>query len=313
MAEYNPQNVKVLIVDDTADNLMIVGSILEEEGYDLYIAPTGMDAERIAASVPLDLILLDVMMPQQDGFTTCANIRKLPHYDSVPIIFLTARIDIDSLIKGFEMGAVDYIRKPFNPQELKIRVRTHAELRKLRAEMEMRNSQLEKSLSKLEAVARTDDLTGLLNRREIERIFEYEIYRTEISRHEFSLIMVDVDLFKEINDTYGHLQGDTVLKEIANQIQKSCRKQDYVARWGGDEFLILLPEASGEEAAAVAERIRRDVSADGHAGLSPDQKVTITCGVSYHTEKMPVKSLVARVDQALLTGKDRGRDCVVSL
>ena len=161
MIEFLPQQIKVLIVDDTPDNVKVAGKILEEVGYDIYITDSGIDAERLARSTLFDLILLDIMMPKQDGFTTCSNLRKIPEYISVPIIFLSARIDIDSIIKGFEIGAVDYIRKPFNPHELKSRVKTHTDLRLYRLELERRNSQLEKMLIKIEKIARTDDLTGL--------------------------------------------------------------------------------------------------------------------------------------------------------
>lgn len=311
MIEFLPQQVKVLIVDDTADNVKIAGKILEEEGYDLYITDSGIDAERLAENTVFDLILLDIMMPKQDGFTTCSNIRKIPEYTSVPIIFLSARIDIDSILKGFELGAVDYIRKPFNPQELKSRVKTHAELRIYRQQLEQRNTQLEKALLKIEEIARTDDLTSLLNRREMVRIFEYENYRTTLSKHEFALIMLDIDLFKSINDKYGHLAGDHVLQRLARQLQKSCRRQDYISRWGGDEFLILLPEITVDGAKAVAEQIRSDIERTDFSDLFEMGKVTVTCGVSYHTERMPVQSLIDNVDRALLTGKARSRNCVV--
>ncbi len=311
MIEFLPQHVKVLIVDDTPDNVKVAGSILAEEGYDLYIADSGIVAEQLARETVFDLILLDIMMPKQDGFTTCTHLRKIPEYESVPIIFLSARIDIDSIIKGFDLGAVDYIRKPFNPQELKSRVKTHADLRLYRQELERRNSQLENALLKIEEIARTDDLTGLLNRREMVRLFEYEINRTNVSKHEFSLIMLDIDLFKEINDTHGHLTGDHVLQRLARQLQASSRKQDYISRWGGDEFLILLPEITDQNAAKIAEEIRSDIEQIDFSDLFERGKVTVTCGVSCHRDKMPIQSLVDNVDKAMLLGKSRSRNCVM--
>lgn len=311
MVEFVPQQIKILIVDDTPENVELAGKVLEREGYDIYITNNGIEAEKIAREVNLDLILLDIMMPKQDGFTTCTHIRKIPGYASVPILFLSARIDIDSILKGFEMGAVDYIRKPFNIEELKSRVSTHTELRLYREELERRNEQLEKALFRIEEIARTDELTGLLNRRELIRIFEYEINRTLISKHEFALIMVDVDLFKQVNDTFGHITGDTVLKTIAEVLQKHARKQDYLARWGGDEFLILLPESTPEEVKEVAEAMRAGVEQVEYPEISKDLKVTITCGTSYHEKKMLSQSLIDKVDKAMLRGKSEGRNRVI--
>ncbi len=311
MIEFLPQQIKVLIVDDTPDNVKVAGKILEEVGYDIYITDSGIDAERLARSTLFDLILLDIMMPKQDGFTTCSNLRKIPDYISVPIIFLSARIDIDSIIKGFEIGAVDYIRKPFNPHELKSRVKTHTDLRLYRLELERRNTQLEKMLIKIEKIARTDDLTGLLNRREMLRLYGYESHRALLNNREFALIMIDIDHFKKINDEYGHLTGDHVLQSVSNQIQQSARKQDYISRWGGDEFMILLPEISVEEAKILAEQIRSNIENTDFHDVYEEKNITITCGVSFHMEKMPIQSLLDKVDKALLKGKAQGKNCVV--
>ncbi len=311
MLNILPQHIKILIVDDTPENVKVAGTILEEIGYDIYITDSGIDAERLAKETVFDLILLDIMMPKQDGFTTCTNLRRLPHYSSVPIIFLSARIDIDSIIKGFDLGAVDYVRKPFNPQELKSRVQTHVELRKYRQELEQKNEQLEKAIVKIEAIARTDELTGLLNRREMARIYEYEVSRTSLSNQEFALIMLDIDLFKSINDSYGHLVGDQVLQRLSAQLKESARVQDYIARWGGDEFLILLPEITEERVKEVAERIRKDIEQDDFQNLFKGGHISVTLGVSFHSENMPLQSLVDKVDKAMLLGKSQSRNCVI--
>lgn len=311
MNEILPRQTKVLIVDDTPENIRVAGKILEEDGYDIYITDSGLDAERLAKEVVFDLILLDVMMPRQDGFATCAHLRSYPEYDSVPIIFLSARIDIDSIIKGFDLGAVDYIRKPFNPQELRSRVRTHAELRLYQKELETKNTELENALRKIEEIARTDELTGLLNRRELIRIFEYESSRSRTSGHEFALIMLDIDLFKGVNDTYGHNTGDEVLKRISSQIVSAAREHDYISRWGGDEFMVLLPEISTQEAQDIAERIRSTIENIDYTDIGCPQHVTVTCGAGFHEPLMSIQHLIDRVDKAMLLGKAESRNCVI--
>jgi len=311
MNKILPRQIKVLIVDDTPENIRVAGKILEDDGYDIYITDSGLDAERLAKEVVFDLILLDVMMPRQDGFTTCTHLRAYPEYESVPIIFLSARIDIDSIIKGFDLGAVDYIRKPFNPQELRSRVRTHAELRLYRKELEIKNTELENALRKIEQIARTDELTGLLNRRELTRIFEYESARSRISGHEFALIMLDIDLFKGVNDTYGHNTGDEVLKRISSQLVSAAREHDYISRWGGDEFMILLPEVSTQEAQEIAELIRSTIENIDYTDIGCTQHVTVTCGVGFHEPGMSIQLLIDRVDKAMLHGKAENRNCVI--
>ncbi len=305
------EQIKVLIVDDTPENVRVAGKILEEDGYDIYIANCGDDAVRLARKHVFDLILLDVMMPVQDGFSTCTQILTLPGYDSVPIIFLSARVDIDSIVKGFNLGAVDYIRKPFNPHELRSRVRTHTELRLYRRELEQKNNELEHALTRIEEIARTDELTGLLNRRELARIFAYESSRSRISGREFAIIMLDIDLFKLINDTFGHIMGDSVLKKISSQLVSSTREHDYISRWGGDEFMILLPEVTTQGAQEIAEQLRKDVEEIDYSDIHGPQQVTVTCGVGLHEPGMPLQILIDHVDKAMLRGKAESRNCVI--
>jgi two-component system cell cycle response regulator len=311
MHDFDNTQVKILIVDDTAENLDIAGNLLAKDQYDIYIADSGQMAIDLAANHVFDLILLDIMMPDIDGFETCKRLKQLPTLRQVPIIFLTARAEIDSVIQGFEIGAVDYIRKPFNPVELRARVRTHIELRKIREELEAQKLELEKALAYARSLARTDELTGLLNRREINTLIDYEIVRAERNKREFSVIIADIDFFKIVNDVHGHVVGDRVLQEISHLLSLNVRAQDFVARWGGEEILILLPETSPTDAAELADRLRLTI---GSYPFSIEDKIlhlTMSFGVCGHVTGMTLKTLLERADQALYKGKQNGRNQVV--
>ncbi|MDD2534561.1 MAG: diguanylate cyclase [Eubacteriales bacterium] len=311
MYRIDNKSVKILIVDDTPENLEIAGSILARDQYDIYIADNGLSALELANNNLFDLILLDLMMPGLDGFETCIQIRKIPINRSVPIIFLTARAEIDSVIRGFEIGASDYIRKPFNPVELLARVKTHVEVRKFREQLELQNFELERALAYARSLARTDELTGLLNRREINALIEYEVVRAERSKHEFSIVIADIDFFKAINDVHGHLVGDNVLIEIARILSQSVRAQDFVSRWGGEELLLLLPETTPEEAVELANRLRLAVGSYPFSGDGKIFYATMSFGICGHTPGMTLNTLLDRADKALYVGKNTGRNKVV--
>ncbi|MDR7866636.1 MAG: diguanylate cyclase [Sporomusaceae bacterium] len=308
MTRVKNENIRVLLVDDTPANLEIAGSILEKEGYDLYIADSGVTALELIEATAFDLILLDIMMPGLDGFETYKMMRKFEKAKKVPVIFLSAKVDIESIVRGFELGAVDYIRKPFNEAELKARVRTHVELKKMREELELKNKSLQEAYDNLEITAATDVLTQLLNRREMMRRLEYERVKYSRNKRPFSIVLADIDYFKKVNDTYGHEAGDDVLIAIA-MVTKGCtRKADSVARWGGEEFMLLLPETDAGGAMRLAEKIRRAIEHHTVFHGEAEIRVTITLGICEFTGIGFLDELISNADRALYRGKAEGRN-----
>jgi len=305
------RQVRILLVDDNPVNMEIAGKTLEKEEYDLYIADNGFTALELLDKIDMDLILMDIMMPEMDGFEAFKIIRNKKRYQDVPVIFVTAKADIDSVCRGFDLGAVDYIRMPFNVLELWARVRTHIELKKAREELEEKNRSLQDAYERLEIIATTDSLTKLLNRREMIRRIEYERTCFERNKRPFSIIMADIDFFKQINDTYGHNYGDYILSAIADILKSSARKQDSIARWGGEEFLMLLPGTDAKGAAVLAEKLRGKIESTTFMYENICTNVTMTFGINEYAEEQNLDALIYKADSALYEGKQSGRNRVV--
>ena len=325
----DPHERSILIVDDNPQNIQLVASHLKQEGYRISFSQSGQDVLQKIENASFDLILLDIMMPEMDGFEICTRVRKHPAYREVPIIFLTAKIDKASIVKGFEVGAVDYIVKPFHGAELLARIRTHLELKAYREKVEQINIQLNKEIlngikmqEELEASkaeleemnrrlydrATKDVLTSLYNRRKMTDLIEYEYDRALRNRLPFSIIITDIDHFKKVNDTYGHDCGDEVLKEIAQTLMSLIRKQDQVGRWGGEEFLLLLPETDTKGALTLAEKIRSEIEQSSYHCSKTELKLTMTFGISSFSDEKTDKTVIKEADLALYDGKNNGRN-----
>jgi len=311
MIKFDNRQIRILVVDDTPANLEIAVKILEQEHYDLYIADSGSSALELIEKIDFDLILMDIMMPTMDGFETYTLIKEHEKNKDLPIIFLTAKVDIDSVVKGFELGAVDYIRKPFNGLELKARVRNHVELKKIREEAEQKNKSLLEAYETLEIIATTDPLTTLLNRREMLKRMEYERVNFERNQLPFSIIIADIDFFKKVNDTYGHDCGDHVLASVADILKENARKQDSISRWGGEEFLLMLPETDSNGAAILAEKLRIKIGESIFSTDTAEVKITMTFGISVFKGNEALDKLISKADVALYQGKESGRNRVV--
>ncbi len=301
---FEPESFLILVVDDVTKNLQLVMEILEQIGYETTFATGGKKALERVETVKPDLILLDLMMPDMGGLEVCEILKADPRYQKIPIIFLTASNEQESLIDAFEKGAVDYVTKPFHSAELLARVRTHLELKQARDD-------LHEAYEALERLVVVDPLTGVANRRAIDTFTQEEYERAQRYKTDFSLLMIDLDHFKKVNDIYGHYIGDECLKIVAEKLDNSLRTVDQFGRFGGEEFVAILPETSLTEAIKVAERLRIAVNQ-----LVPDIKnfsssLSVSIGVSGFQEKdqSPI-DIFKRADKALYEAKEMGRNLV---
>lgn len=316
----------ILLVDDDPSSLGVLVDSLEDNGFETYVARSGKGALRqIEHGLP-DLILLDVRMPGMDGFETCRHLKANDTTKDIPVIFMTALSETIDKVKGLEAGGVDYITKPFDIAELLARVKMHLELQRYREELkhyiqelertnaalEHTNQALRESQEQLQIAARTDPLTQLPNRRDIIEKIGYERIRFERSKKSFALIVGDIDDFKQFNDTYGHDCGDFILVTVANLMRSSIRKQDQLARWGGEEFLFLLPETNLEGGRVVAEKIREKIASHVYMFQGQDLSVTMTFGVSvFDKNALSIDGCIKSADQALYRGKEEGKNRVI--
>jgi diguanylate cyclase (GGDEF)-like protein len=299
------------MVDDNPRNLQVLGTILKREGYELIVAVDGRQALNAVRRTRPDLILMDVMMPVMDGFEACRQIKSETEGRDIPLIFLTARNETGDLLQGFEAGAVDYVTKPFNQAELLARVRTHIDLRRSRMALETAYAELAAAHRQLELAARTDPLTGLYNRREMMERITAEVGRFQRNGAAFALAIADIDEFKPFNDRHGHACGDRVLCAVADRMRERVRRQDVVGRWGGEEFLVLLPDTDLEGAVAAAENLRRAVASTECRWAGANLRVTVTIGVSEFQADMDADACLRVADDRLYAGKAAGKNRVV--
>lgn len=290
---------KVLIIDDSTTSHAFVKSKLSGEPVEFHSAPNGKVGLEQAAFLQPDLILLDVEMPHPDGFEVCRLLKAEPITMNIPIIFLTGASSTEEKIIGLELGAVDYVTKPFDVAELRARVRGALRTKYL--------------LDLLNRKAMIDGLTGLWNRGYMDQRLRAELSLIKRTGLPFSCIMADVDHFKSINDTYGHAFGDTALCTISQIFMENSRAEDIVCRYGGEEFALLLPGIDIEGAMLFAERLRELVSQ--LMLLHGEQQVKLTCsfgvakiGPSDFADVSPVQL----ADQALYDAKRSGRNRVVA-
>jgi len=292
----NNEEFEILIVDDDIENIQLAVTILKRKHYKLCYAQNGNEAIQIALEKNIDLILLDVNMPDIDGFTVCKTLKSDSKTEEIPIIFLTADTNKKSLLLGFRLGAIDYITKPFNHAELLARVNNHLELKSYR--------------DQLKELALRDGLTGLYNHRSIMERIEEEISSANRRFAPLTMIMLDIDHFKKVNDTYGHQFGDEVLVNITNSLRHSFRKEDIIGRYGGEEFIVILPNANIKQAMLIGEKVRSKVE-----GLTWKEKkflVTISLGITLLQHGEKTSDFIKRADDHLYKAKNNGRNLVVS-
>lgn len=300
--ELEERKARILLVDDERINLVVLADLLRPE-FELLIATDGAQGLRLAAEQQPDLILLDLVMPGMDGYGVCQHLQADPVTAGIPIIFITARTETEYETKGFDLGAVDYIAKPFNDRVVLARVRTHVRLKRQNA--------------LIEHLMRQDALTGIYNRRAFDETSEREWKRARRLGQPLSLLMMDIDHFKQYNDHYGHGSGDACLQRVGQTLSSCMRRPgDFIGRYGGEEFVSLIPQTDLPGALQLAEYMVTTVSAlqIPHARSSTSPVVTISIGIAtgIPESELEMAALKERADQMLYVAKAAGRNRAVA-
>jgi two-component system, cell cycle response regulator len=297
----------ILVVDDNPDNLEIISTRLRFRGYDVEVAERGEEAITKVHQAEPDLILLDIMMPDMDGYEVARRIRGEQNLPYIPIIVVTARDSTEDKVTGLDAGADDYLTKPINFPELEARVRSMLRIKRLQDQLEEKNRELEQ-------LSIRDGLTGLFNHRHLHELLSDEYERSRRTGEPISVVMFDLDRFKEVNDTHGHQAGDRVLMELADILRESAREIDKLGRYGGEEFMAILPDSDPEAGLTFAERVREMVEnqrfeIQEHEPLH----MTISAGVAAYPddEVDGPRRLVHFADLALYSAKKNGRNRVL--
>jgi two-component system, cell cycle response regulator len=299
--------MRVLVADDDDVMRHILESTLVKWGYDVVVARNGLEAWRLLQGNDAPkLAILDWIMPGMDGVEVCREIRKREDHPYTYMLLLTAKHRKEDVIAGMEAGADDYIPKPFDPQELKVRLRAGRRILDLQAE-------LLSARESLRYQATHDGLTGLLNRSAVLEMLRNELERANRQTMPLCLMLTDLDLFKNINDTYGHSIGDAVLCEAARRMRSSVRAYDTVGRYGGEEFLFILPGCDSENARRHAERLKTCVTGDPIELPRITVSITMSIGaaVTYNAFVEDLDTLIQAADSLLYKAKVQGRDRVV--
>lgn len=285
----------IVLVDDSEDNIDILLGLLAD--YQVQVSLDGPTALEILSRTAPDIILLDVIMPGMDGFEVCRRIRENQEFDDIPILFITARNDEASIVRGFEIGANDYVTRPFRCAELLARVRSQIRYKR--------------AIERLKYIAVTDELTGIPNRRAFFTRGQ-ELFATSRSKgHGLSALMMDLDHFKLINDTYGHAVGDEALRRFARLLDAQIENGDLLGRLGGEEFAIIPLRRHGAPALERAENIRAAVEAAEERIGSHLVHFTVSIGVAHtHARTDSFDALLSAADMNLYVAKQRGRNCV---
>ena len=300
-----PRRPVVLLAEDSATVRTLVAFQLEDAGYDVVQAADGQEAVHAARRTRPDVILLDVEMPVMDGYEALGVLKADPDTCDVPVVFLTGRTGTDDVVDALRRGAHDYLRKPPEAGELLARVGAALRVKQLQDELRHRADELDR-------VSRTDYLTGLHNRRHIEEQLAMVLAGARRHRYDVAVLVVDVDHFKRVNDTYGHAAGDAVLCEVSARLRDTLRTEDVLGRWGGEEFLVVAPHTGTSAAWSLAERLRaavasRPVVVDGAV-------IAVTASIGGSATEGPAEHLLLQeADANLYAAKEGGRNaCVVT-
>ena len=325
-----PYKADILVVDDKPDNLRLLSTMLTEQGYKVRKVISGELALKACQIMPPDLILLDINMPNMNGYMVCQQLKSSLETQDIPVIFISALDDVVDKVEAFSRGGADYITKPFEIQEVLARVKNQLTIRELQKKLQQQNdllsqeikerqraeAELQNANKELHRLATLDGLTQVANRRCFEEYFNLEWRRLQREKAPLSFILCDVDFFKLYNDTYGHLAGDSCLKQIAQTINNTLKRPaDLVARYGGEEFAIILPNTYIEGGIHVAQLIQHNIKQLQivHSQSSASEFVTLSMGVSCIIPQLNLapNQLIDITDEALYIAKAQGRNRLV--
>lgn len=318
----------ILIVDDLKENHLVMESVITDPEINIIKAMSGEEALSLCLEHDFAVIFMDVQMPGMDGFETAELLRSIERTKNIPIIFVTAiSKEQKSIFKGYEVGAVDYLFKPIDPIILKSKAKIFKEIYNQRKTIERQASELKLKVEELEELKAENDvlenismedcLTNIFNRRGLERFSSMHWKNCERYSLDYSLILIDIDRFKNYNDNYGHLNGDSVLKEVAMVIKDSLhRSEDIVGRYGGEEFLVIMPNVNSEGAIKIAKRIEYGIESLNitHNYNDDKSRLTVSMGVAsiIPSEKNSLQELLDVSDKLLYDAKNSGRNKFVS-
>ena len=295
----------ILVADDDRITRETLSGLLRSSGFRVETATDGQDVIDRVGRGGIALVLLDINMPRITGLEACRILKAIDPESFLPVVLCTIRSDVDSRIEGLRLGADDYVCKPFDERELLARV--NAMLR-----IKSQWDAVKEARARLETLATHDELTGLNNYRYLNSRLAEEWKRAERFHEPLAALMVDLDRFKQLNDTYGHATGDAALRVLASRLKRGVREIDVVARYGGDEFLVVLPNTHLAGAVAVADRLWRDINAAAIPVESTDVRVTLACSIGvavYPSREVRSKdTLLKAVDEALYAAKREGRN-----
>lgn len=299
---------RILIVEDSKTQADVTKEFLEKNDYEVIWAKDGTSAIKVAKTTSVDVIILDLILPDIDGKEVCRWLKLNSDTKGIPIIMLTIKSSIEDKVTGIEAGADDYLPKPYNEIELNARIYAALRTKALQDELRQKNKQLEELLAKVELLAITDPLTELFNRRHLEAALEMEWKKSKRYEQPLACLMIDIDHFKSVNDIYGHKAGDSVLREIARLIKNNLRAVDTVARWGGEEFIAILPQTDKEDAMKAASRIL-EIVLNHKFEQVPERRITVSVGLAYSDSSIDTtEKLTHAADFALFEAKRKGRN-----
>jgi diguanylate cyclase (GGDEF)-like protein len=296
---------RIMIADDSSVVRAVLRQQIESQGHTVVEAEDGAAALEQCRHVKPDVLLLDIEMPGLDGHAVLKEMVADPNLADIPVVFLTVRTSTEDIVMGLQLGAYDYLGKPFEPAELIARISAALRVKQLQDELRRRNQELDR-------ISRIDALTGLFNRRHLDDQLAVAGGRALRQGDDLAVIMVDVDHFKRVNDIEGHAAGDDVLKEVSRRLLSGVRVEDVVGRWGGEEFMVMCGRADRLGVGVLAERLRALVEGSQFRIKETNKRLDVTAslGVAFGGGDHP-ESVVRRADEALYAAKEAGRNRVM--
>ncbi|WP_457573904.1 GGDEF domain-containing response regulator [Desulfolithobacter sp.] len=307
MTKNQPDRPSLLLADDSRIVTKLLSRVLGEAGYQVTAVQSGDEALALAPRLVPDLILLDVDMPGISGFEVCRRLKKDPTLADIPVLFVTARNEKEDIVTGFAAGGQDYVTKPYTQEELLARVQTHLALKQAQ-------EKLKASEARYRELAIRDDLTGFYNTRYLYQTLQGQLDMHRAQNRHLSVIFMDIDNFKNVVDTYGHLNGSRIIAELADVVRQVLPADCYGVSYGGDEFVIVLTGHDRDQGRIMAEKIRRAIEeAEFLAEQGLSIHITVSCGMAtFPDDALTLTDLLAHADHALFAAKNQGKNHVTA-